>query len=194
VTLFLYWDWTRKKRKLKRKNKVIGIEREVEIKFKVDQNILSRLKDIKLEPYEEVDEYFTTKEMLNNFTFLRIRRKKGKTILQLKDVIKGGKDTEDCYESDELHLELDEEQCEKIRRMLSKTFPHSFTIKKIRSKGTMNDCEICLDDVEGLGRFLEIEGEREKILVTCNKLNLDTENRDMERGYAIMMSKKLGLL
>ena len=167
-------------------------EKETEIKFKADKDILNKISSIKLTPYEEVDEYFTTKEMLDNYTFLRIRRKKGRIILQLKDITT--KETKDCYEADELHLELNQEQYEKIRKMLSTTFPHSFVLKKIRNKGFLNDCEICLDEVENLGLFLEIEGEKEKILETCKKLNLDTEKRDNGRGYAIMMAKSLGLL
>lgn len=171
-----------------------GVGKETEIKFKVDKNILSSISNIKLEPYEEIDEYFTTKEMLDNFTFLRIRKKKGRIVLQLKDITKAGEQTKDCYEADEVHLELNREQYEKVRKMLTTTFPHKFVLKKIRSKGFFNDCEICLDEVKDFGIFLEIEGEREKILEACKKLNLDTEKRDTARGYAIMMAKSIGLL
>lgn len=169
-------------------------ERETEIKFVVDKDILNKISSIKLTPYEEIDEYFTTKEMLNNFTFLRLRKKHGKIVLQFKDILTGAGQSKDCYEADELHLELDEGQYDKIKKMLSSTFPHNFTVKKIRSKGHLNDCEICLDDVQDLGLFLEIEGPREKILEICKELNLDLEKRDRGRGYAIMIAKKVGLL
>ncbi len=165
--------------------------REVEIKFKVDESILSNLKNLTLVPHEEVDEYFTTKQMLENYTFLRIRKRNGKIILELKDVVK---ETEDCYESDELEIELTEDQYEKIKKMLLATFPHNFIVKKIRSKGEFNGCEICLDDVENLGLFFEIEGDREKILETCKMLNLDMGMKDTEKGYAIMTAKREGLI
>lgn len=168
--------------------------RETEIKFVADEDILSKISSIKFEPYEEIDEYFTTKQMLDSFTFLRIRKKNGKTILQLKDVLAGADQTKDCYDSDELHLELNDEQYEKIRKMLLATFPHNFIVKKIRNKGHRNDCEICLDKVEDLGMFLEIEGEKEKILEICEELGLDLDKRDKGRGYAIMIADKKGLL
>jgi predicted adenylyl cyclase CyaB len=177
-----------------RRKRVNEFEKETEIKFVVDQDILNKISSIDLKPYEEIDEYFTTKEMLNNYTFLRIRRKKDKIILQLKDVIVGGEQTGDVYESDEVHMELDKEMYEKIKKILSSTFPYSFVVKKIRKKGKLNECEICLDEVEELGLFLEIEGPKEKILEICKKLDLDLKKRDAERGYAIMMAKKVGLL
>ena len=169
-------------------------EKEIEIKFPVDKDILEKISSIKLAPYEEIDEYFTTKEMMNNSIFLRLRRKKGKIFLQFKNITVSGKQTNDCYEADELHLELIQEQYGKIKKIFLVIFPHNFILKKIRSKGFFNDCEICLDDVEGLGLFLEIEGPREKILEVCNKLNIDIEKREKGRGYAIMVAKKLGLL
>ena len=173
---------------------VSKFKRETEIKFVVNKDILNKISSIKLIPYEEVDEYFTTKGMLDSFTFLRLRKKHGKTVLQLKDVLTGAGQSKDCYEADELHLELNEEQYEKIKKMLSMTFPHNFVVKKTRSKGHLNDCEICLDDVQDLGLFLEIEGPREKILEVCKELRLDLEKKDFGKGYAIMMAKKVGLL
>lgn len=170
------------------------MEREIEIKFKVNEKILSSLKNIKLEPYEEIDEYFTTKEMLDDSTFLRLRRKKGKIVLQLKDIVIGGEQAKDCYEADEIHIELTNEQYEKMKKIFSATFPYNFVIKKIRNKGNLNDCEICLDEVEEIGMFLEIEGPKEKILEVCKKFNLDPKNKENGRGYAIMMAKKVGIV
>ena len=165
--------------------------REIEIKFKIDESVLSNLKNINLVPHEEIDEYFTTKEMLDNFTFLRIRKKHGKIVLELKDVVR---ETEDCYESDEIEMELTEENYDRMRKILLAIFPHNFIVKKNRSKGEFNCCEICLDDVEHLGLFLEVEGDREKILESCKMLNLDMRMKDMEKGYAIMIAKREGLI
>ncbi len=165
--------------------------REIEIKFKIDESILTNIKNINLVPYEEIDEYFTTKEMLNNFIFLRIRKRHGKIILELKDVVR---ETEDCYESDEIEIELTEEKYHNMKKILLATFPHTFIVKKNRSKGEFNGCEICLDDVEHLGLFLEIEGDREKILESCKMLNLDMGMKDKEKGYAIMIAKREGLI
>ncbi|MDD5416934.1 MAG: CYTH domain-containing protein [Candidatus Aenigmarchaeota archaeon] len=173
---------------------MIKFEKEIEIKIVVDEDILNKIKFIKLTPYEEIDEYFTTKKMLDDHTFLRIRKKKGKIVLQLKNITVRSEDTKDCYEADELHMELNQEQYEKMRKMFLVTFPHSFIVSKIRNKGIFNECEICLDEVKDLGRFLEIEGPKEKILEICDKLKLDMNKRDQGDGYAIMIAKKEGLL
>ena len=85
------------------------IEKETEIKFKIDENTLNKLKNLKLTSYEEIDEYFTTKEMLKNDIFLRLRSKHEKIFLQMKNVTKGGEEV-DCYEADEIHMELTQEQ------------------------------------------------------------------------------------
>ena len=77
-----------------------NFEKEVEIKFKIDENIVSRLKNLKLETYEELDEYFfASKENIEKKIFLRFRTKKGKTFLNLKVITKGGEAAE-IYEAD----------------------------------------------------------------------------------------------
>ncbi len=163
--------------------------KEIEIKFKVDENILSKLKNIELNSFEETDEYFTTKEMLDNDTFLRFRKKQGKIFLMLKDIIVGGS----IYEANEISLELNEEQYNKLKKIFEVVFPFNFTVNKKRSKGFLNDCEICVDKVDELGNFLEIEGPKEKILELCKQFNLDMGKSDEEKGYAHMMAKKLNI-
>jgi|SRR3989338_6727349 len=167
------------------------IEKEIEIKFKVDGNILDALKGIEMKSYEEADEYFTTKEMLENSTFLRFRKKHEKIILIMKAITNA---KNEIYEADEIHVELSEENYKKLREIFFRTFPFNFIVKKIRSKGFLNGCEICLDKVEELGDFLEIEGPKEKIEEVCRSLKLDPKNLDTERGYAHMMAKRLKLV
>lgn len=169
-------------------------KKEIEIKFVVDEDTLNKISSIALTPYEETDEYFTTKEMLTNHTFLRIRHKKGEIVLQLKDVTADSEQTGDVYEADELHIPLDDEKYKKLKTIFERTFPHNFIVKKVRNKGYMNDCEICLDKVDRLGLFLEIEGPREKILEICKQFDLDMNKQDKEEGYAIMTAKREGLI
>ena len=167
------------------------IEKEIEIKFKADDAVLTSLKGIEMKSYEEEDEYFTTKEMLENSTFLRFRKKHGKTILIMKDITNAKKE---IYEADEIQIELNDENYRKLREIFSRLLPFSFIVRKIRSKGFMNGCELCLDKVDGLGDFLEIEGKKENIEQVCKKLKLDLKNTDKERGYAHMMVKKLKMV
>lgn len=169
-------------------------EREVEIKFKIDKDILSKLKNIKLEMYEEVDEYFFTKDNVDGDVYLRFRKKKGKIFLGSKVIVLGGENTKDVYEADEIETEITSEQYENIKKIFNVFFPINIQIRKIRSKGKFNECEICLDKVDDLGDFLEIEGPKDKILEICKNLNINMENRDKERGYAKMTLKKMGLI
>ncbi len=169
-------------------------EREVEIKFKIDKDILSKLENIKLEMYEEVDEYFFTKDNVDGDVYLRFRKKKGKIFLGSKVIVLGGENTKDVYEADEIETEITSEQYENIKKIFNVFFPINIQIRKIRSKGKFNECEICLDKVDDLGDFLEIEGPKDKILEICKNLNINMENRDKERGYAKMTLKKMGLI
>jgi len=164
-------------------------KKEIEIKFRVNENILSNLKNIKLNSYQEIDEYFTTKEMLNNDVFLRFRKKNGKIFLISKNITL----SEEIYEADEINLELTEEQYNKLKNIFKIVFPFNFTVNKIRSKGLLNKCEICFDKVDGLGYFLEIEGSKENIMQICKQLDLDIKNSDKEKGYAHMMARKLNI-
>jgi adenylate cyclase class IV len=174
---------------------VVNFEKEIEIKFKIDDSIASKLKTLKLEPYEEVDEYFFTKENVGKNLFLRFRKKKRRIFLELKIIVIGGKDIKDVYEADEIETEITSKQYENIKKMFNVIFPISMQVKKIRSKGKLNECEICHDKVESLGDFLEIEGPREKILEICRNFNIDIEkNKDREEGYAKMTLKKMGLI
>jgi predicted adenylyl cyclase CyaB len=173
---------------------VSEFKREVEIKFKIDKDILSKLKNIKLEMYEEVDEYFFTKDNVDGDVYLRFRKKKGKIFLGSKVIVLGGENTKDVYEADEIETEITSEQYENIKKIFNVFFPINIQIRKIRSKGKFNECEICLDKVDDLGDFLEIEGPKDKILEICKNLNINMENRDKERGYAKMTLKKMGLI
>ena len=182
------------KKNLKR-IRVNKFEKEIEIKFKIDENIVSRLKNLKLEYYEELDEYFfASKEIIGKRIFLRLRTKKGKIFLNLKVITKGGKDA-DIYEADEIETEITKEQYEKIKEIFNTVFPIRMQVKKKRSVGMLNGCKLFYDKVDNLGDFLEIEGSREKMFEICKSFNIDIEKqRDREEGYAIMTLKKMGLI
>lgn len=165
------------------------IEKETEIKFRVDESFADRLKNIKLNSFCEEDEYFTTKEMLENSTFLRFRKKQGKIFLIMKDITHSA----EIYEADEINMQLTEEQYEKLKNIFQAIFPHSFIVSKTRSVGSLNGCEIYLDKVDRLGTFLEIEGPKENIIQACEQLGLDVRNSDREKGYAHMMAKESGI-
>lgn len=170
------------------------MEKETEIKFKINKRFLRKLKHIKLIPYKEEDEYFFTQKMIDEDTYLRFRKKHGKILLNLKDITKGTSQTRDCYEANEISVEVTPEQYKKMKKMFEITFPIRIQVKKVRHKGFFEGCEICYDNVEGIGIFLEIEGKRAKILKLCKQFGLNLKDRDMESGYAKMTLKKEGFI
>ena len=167
--------------------------KEIETKVRVDEKLASKLKNMKLIPYEEIDEYFFTKENLKGDIYLRFRRKKGKIFLNLKNVVSGS-EIVDIYESEEIATELTEEQYEKMKKIFELIFPIRVQVRKIRKKGNHKNCEICHDIVDDLGEFFEIEGTRESIKKVCEELEIDNNLRDKERGYAKMTLKKKGFI
>ena len=168
--------------------------KEIEIKFKVDDNITSNLKNIAFETHEEKDEYYFTKELVDSNVFLRFRHKKGKVILNLKVITRSDNETNDCYEADEMEIVFNQEQYEKMKKIFNVMFPVKIQVNKTRSIGKYNDCELFHDKVENLGNFLEIEGPREKILEICKEFNIDIEKRDREKGYAKMTLRREGFI
>ncbi len=66
-------------------------------------------------------------------------------------------------------------------------------IRKHRQSWRLGDCEICLDEVEGLGKFVEVEGpSNETVSQTMQTIGLDAQHH-INRGYASMMMEKMGL-
>ncbi len=170
-----------------------NFEKEIEIKFRVDEKLGSKLKNLTLEPHEETDEYFFSKENIGKDLYLRFRKKKGKIFLTLKNVVIGGTHI-GIYESEETSIELTQEQYEKMKEIFDIVFPIKLQVKKLRKKGKYKECEICHDIVEDLGEFFEIEGSREKINELKKELEIGDHLIDREKGYVVMTLKKMGLL
>lgn len=173
---------------------MVNARKEFEMRLRIDENIISKLEKIAMETYKEIDEYFfSSKENIDKRIFLRLRSKKDRTLLELKVITKGGKNV-DVSEADETEIELSPEHYEALRKIFHIAFPISIKITKARSKGVLNDCELCYDKVEDLGDFLEIEGPKDKIFEVCKMFGIDVERqRDKEEGYAMMMLRKKGL-
>jgi adenylate cyclase class 2 len=186
-------------------------DREIEIKFPVDEETFLRVRErlaqtaIGKPLSNQVDTYLTPKH--RNFVepefpweWLSVRRRGGKAIL--------------CYKhwhparerihthADEFETEIqDPDQLEKIFRALN--FGELVTVDKKREIFIFKDeFEIALDDVKGLGFFVEIEAlkdlggvdvTRKKILEFAGSIGIDT-NRIDRRGYPFQLMKKKGFL
>lgn len=124
--------------------------------------------------------------------FLRIRSQNGKTIFTYKQA----KTNElDCIERE---LEISDASAQKdILEFLG--FYEVMRLNKLRQKGKKDGMTICLDEVEGLGSFLEVEKMVEEsadssaiqseLFGLLQTLGAKTEDR-IEVGYDTLMYQK----
>jgi adenylate cyclase, class 2 len=134
---------------------------EIEIKAKVDnfESIKKQLKKLKakfVKTEKMADHIFgrdkdldKEHKMLEGTFIARIREKNNKKFLEFKEVNRRGPCME--FNSDLANLESGLNFLNKL------DFKKAFTVSKIREIYKYLDFEICLDDVDQLGLFIEIE-------------------------------------
>ncbi|MCK5272392.1 MAG: class IV adenylate cyclase, partial [Sedimentisphaerales bacterium] len=80
----------------------------------------------------------------------------------------------------------------KMAMMLLKAlgFTTTLVVEKTRRLAQLDSCQVCLDEVEDLGNFVEIEGPNEtEIEQVAIKLKLN-EHQHIRSGYARMLAEK----
>lgn len=135
--------------------------REIEIKLKVNnlEELEKKLIESGLVISKEITQHdviyshgsdpFTDRSK-EGHTVIRIRKQDGVSILTLKCQKSGELDCLE-YESEV----KDSDQVHEMLRILG--WKPEIEVKKIRNKGRLGEYEICLDKVEGLGTFIELE-------------------------------------
>ena len=175
--------------------------KEIEIKVKVDD--LKKCIDIFKEkgcdftdPIHQHDTAYFPKDFAHDelhrlgFNFLRIRRENNRTTFTLKQP---QTNQLDCVEH-ELGID-DPKEMEHIIKMLD--YVPYVDIKKKRRTGTLDEYEICLDEVEGLGNFIEVEKITDEEADVVQKtmtdwlrsIGIDGEN--ICQGYDILIKRAL---
>jgi adenylate cyclase class 2 len=137
------------------------MHKEVEVKAKLQnpELVLAKLKErgvVLDQPIAQHDKVFSPQD-LKNFTdfhtgvsFLRIRREENRSLLTLK---KSG-----LNELDNTEIELEVGNPDALEKLLAEIgYKLSVEVKKVRQKGKIDKVEICLDKIEGLGTFIELE-------------------------------------
>jgi len=152
---------------------------EVEIKAKVKdfsliKKQLEKLGAEFLNKEKQIDAIFGRKEDLDNEHKIieghfsaRVREKGDKRLVEFKEIRRGAPGME--FSSPVVSLESGINFLEKLG------FEKAFTISKVRENYKYNDFEICLDDVDELGSFIEIEhpckdGSKQDALKECEDL------------------------
>jgi adenylate cyclase class 2 len=135
---------------------------------------------------EQVDIYFNhpARDFGQTDEALRIRRVGGKATFTYK----GPKIDLLTKTREELKVELSDGDAMK-EVLLKLGFSEVGTVRKVRRKYKLNEFKVCLDEVEGLGSFVELEVEvpagdqdqvtrsRDDILKTMNEWGLDRVER-----------------
>ena len=173
---------------------------EVEIRAKVDdfaeiKKALEKIRADFIKSEAQTDRVFGASKFLDSDNMIiegglsaRIREVDSKRTLEFKEILreKGGM---------ELSCEVSSiELAEKLLKKLD--FEEAFTIKKLRESYSYKDFTICLDKVEQLGNFIEIEkitseDETDRVKKECNELlNTIAPNSEIElRKYGDLMQE-----
>ena len=179
--------------------------REVEVKARVSNPtlVLSKLRDLKVRfgpPITQHDRVFSPASVKEKFgtrqigvNFLRVRRQGGESFLTLK---RSGTNELDSFELETTIS--DPGQAEKMLEALG--YVLASEIKKTRRKSRLKDIEICLDEVEMLGAFIELEklleddgdvsGVQDELFNFLKQLGINDSDR-IEQGYDTLMETTL---
>ena len=171
--------------------------KEVEIKVKIDNfgPVIEQLEGMGCEisePLAQHDIIFDKKGIeAGKRNILRIRVVRGKSFFTLKQDVK---DELDCIEKE---VEIsDPVAMRKIIGLLG--YEKVVEVNKMRRKCKYGDFEICFDEVDGLGSFIEIEKisdkdadlVRKELLDFIKSLGVDVSKR-VFLGYDTMLAKKI---
>lgn len=177
--------------------------REIEIKAKVanKQLLIDTIVNtgIRLSaPVKQHDVVYGQKGVADNAPgsiWLRIRTENdSKRIFTLKQQYKGGLDS--------IEHETEVSDADELASIISVLgFSLYSDLTKTRQKAKLNDIEICIDDVEGLGVFIEAErlvekaadGQSiiEKLWAELEKFNISRSDEVFE-GYDVLLHRKNG--
>lgn len=172
--------------------------KEIEVKAKVSnfegiRSALSGLGCVFSEPQIQKDRIYLPEgvefpDKTVGTLFLRIRNSNGKHILTLKKQL--GTENENI----EHELAIDNpEEANEMAKLLG--FHEVLTVSKQRIKCKYQDMEICLDEIEGLGSFVEAEKMtdeddtqkvRKELFEFLKTLGIREED-EVQKGYATMV-------
>jgi len=181
---------------------------EVEIKIKVNsfgetKRRLPRF-GVLMKSIKQIDEYYIPchrdffANKPNPVEWLRIRTNPDKAIFEYdKSINKKADGEQEC--ADEYETEISQpDEFRKILEFLD--FKKVITINKQREYWDCGELEVALDDVEGLGLFIEVEakGDFENTIEAkkacknfLNKLGIkDSGNNHIKKGYPVLLLEK----
>ncbi|MEM2176270.1 MAG: class IV adenylate cyclase [Archaeoglobaceae archaeon] len=163
---------------------------EVEAKFRLKEGVKEKIGEIArfVEEKEEFDVYFNhpCRDFAKTDEALRLRIEK-----KVKLTYKGPKIDAETKTREEVNLEVDNfERAVKLLEFLG--FSKFRIVKKLRKIYRLEDAIICVDSVENLGDFVEIEVEslekKKKIFEIAQKLGYSKEE-SIRLSYLELLEK-----
>ncbi|MCK5225455.1 MAG: class IV adenylate cyclase [Planctomycetes bacterium] len=169
---------------------------EIEAKLKVDSfgAIEDKLAEIGAEFIAEqlqTDYYFdnANKSLAENGGGLRIRRQLVKGDERFYLTCKGKKHPSKFKKRREAEVEVaDGDLTEELLELLG--YKRALTVEKNRKLWLLAGCEVALDELPLLGRFIEIEGEDENSIANVQNLLGLSSLPHIKKGYAHLVAEK----
>ena len=175
----------------------MAIENEIKIQVNSHKSIVDRLKYLNAQfkgTFYQKDCYFDNSgsEIYESGGCLRLRTETDKDGKILKSILchKGSKLSGKIKSRSEVETTIGEpENLEQILNSLG--YSPSISFNKERQIWLLGGCEICLDRLPLIGKYIEIEGKTEQaVLDITQQLNLSADNQQM-RSYASLINEAL---
>ena len=169
---------------------------EIEAKYKVDQldNFAEQVKQLQgrlLQKVLQRDRFFDRpdKSLLKSNSGLRLREQRSQSSTVASMCFKGPRLQGDYKKRQELEFEIsDHQQAKQLLEALG--YIQTMIVEKSRQLWQLDQCLVCLDNVTGLGCFVEIEGPDENdIRTTAVKMGLDKSPNIID-SYAMLLTEK----
>ncbi len=170
---------------------------EIEAKYKVEelgvyQKLLENCKAEYISEVEQVDLYFDSdnRQLLHQDSGLRIRREFAAGVERAEICYKGRRLDGRYKQRTEIEVQVDDFQ-QAVLLLENLRYQNFLKVIKIRRMWRLDNCHVCLDKVEQLGCFVEIEGPDEDTIKTVSeKLQLATHNH-IANSYAHLLAEKI---
>jgi adenylate cyclase, class 2 len=170
---------------------------EIETKVKIDSHelVIEKLKQnnaVLLADIKQIDVYFddTANKLSGSGEGLRIRQQVAAGIQKVILTYKGQRQQGQYKVRSEYETEVGDYEM-MVSILISLGFEKSLAVEKKRQLWQLDDCEVCLDEVELLGKFVEVEGPSEaSINKVLDMIGLESFEH-IQSGYAKMLWQKL---
>ena len=188
-------------------NKNMNVEVEIKIKLNSFEQVKKKLTEHGrlIRSIKQIDEYYTPchRDLFANkphpVEWLRIRTNPDKVFFEYDQSINKKEDGEqECANEYETGIS-EPNEFRKILAFLD--FKKVITVNKQREYWDCGNFEAALDNVEGLGNFIEVEAKgnfknatkaKEECRKFLNSLGIKTEGNEIKTGYAVLLLEKTG--